>query len=195
MSSTIYKRIKIILCYSLTQEGHVMWEKYADIMIVGPTIFYGGFDSFTFITWPSRVSMLHNKILLMLVLKFSTMTTTLLLLSNVTTVIKYQLNQIPDIFPVLAAAHKTLVAKSRESLTTRTLHSELVYNYSGSKHVIMYCYLICYDSYFQLESLNFVCLVTIDYWIFEKMWHLWQHNLYTCCSIWCYSWWGETILQ
>lgn len=46
-----------------------------------------------------------------------------------------QLRQIPDVFPVLAAAYKTLVAKSRESLTTRTLHSELVYNYSGSKHV------------------------------------------------------------
>ncbi|XP_027189038.1 uncharacterized protein [Cicer arietinum] len=42
---------------------------------------------------------------------------------------------IPDIFPVLAAAHKTLEAKSRDSLTTRTLHSELVYNYSGSKHI------------------------------------------------------------
>ncbi|KAK7325307.1 hypothetical protein VNO77_29467 [Canavalia gladiata] len=42
---------------------------------------------------------------------------------------------IPDIFPFLAAAHKTLVAKSRDSLTTRTLHSELVYNYSGSKHI------------------------------------------------------------
>ncbi|KAK9286956.1 hypothetical protein L1049_015364 [Liquidambar formosana] len=42
---------------------------------------------------------------------------------------------IPDVFPILAAAHKTLIAKSRESLTTRTLHSELVYNYSGSKHI------------------------------------------------------------
>ncbi|GLU03200.1 hypothetical protein SLE2022_204100 [Rubroshorea leprosula] len=42
---------------------------------------------------------------------------------------------IPDVFPVLAAAHKTLVAKSRESLTTHTLHSELVYNCSGSKHI------------------------------------------------------------
>ncbi|KAM6551089.1 hypothetical protein CsatB_000901 [Cannabis sativa] len=42
---------------------------------------------------------------------------------------------IPDVFPLLAAAHKTIVAKSRESLTTRTLHSELVYNYSGSKHI------------------------------------------------------------
>ncbi|XP_031260335.1 EKC/KEOPS complex subunit Tprkb-like [Pistacia vera] len=42
---------------------------------------------------------------------------------------------IPDVFPLLAAAHKTLIAKSRESLTTRTLHSELVYNYSGSKHI------------------------------------------------------------
>lgn len=45
------------------------------------------------------------------------------------------MRQIPDVFPVLAAAHKTLVAKSRESLATRTLHSELVFNYSGSKHV------------------------------------------------------------
>ncbi|PIA56450.1 hypothetical protein AQUCO_00700646v1 [Aquilegia coerulea] len=42
---------------------------------------------------------------------------------------------VPDVFPLLAAAHKTLLAKSRESLTTRTLHSELVYNYSGSKHI------------------------------------------------------------
>ncbi|XP_068638886.1 uncharacterized protein [Aristolochia californica] len=42
---------------------------------------------------------------------------------------------IPDVFPLLAAAHKTLVAKSRNSLTTRTLHSELVYNYAGSKHI------------------------------------------------------------
>ncbi|CAN6466953.1 unnamed protein product [Victoria cruziana] len=42
---------------------------------------------------------------------------------------------IPDVFPVLAAAQKSLVAKKRESLTTRTLHSELVYNYSGSKHI------------------------------------------------------------
>lgn len=45
------------------------------------------------------------------------------------------LTQIPDVFPVLAAAHKALLSKARESLTTRTLHSELVYNYSGSKHV------------------------------------------------------------
>ncbi|XP_030523227.1 EKC/KEOPS complex subunit Tprkb isoform X3 [Rhodamnia argentea] len=43
--------------------------------------------------------------------------------------------EIPDIFPVLAAAHKTLLSNSRGSLTTRTLHSELVYNYSGSKHI------------------------------------------------------------
>ncbi|KAK1660295.1 hypothetical protein QYE76_048454 [Lolium multiflorum] len=42
---------------------------------------------------------------------------------------------VPDVFPVLAAAHKALLAKSREALTTRTLHSELVYNYSGSKHI------------------------------------------------------------
>uniref|UniRef100_A0A2P2K4E4 EKC/KEOPS complex subunit Tprkb n=1 Tax=Rhizophora mucronata TaxID=61149 RepID=A0A2P2K4E4_RHIMU len=42
---------------------------------------------------------------------------------------------ITDIFPVLVAAHKVLVARSRDSLTTRTLHSELVYNYSGSKHI------------------------------------------------------------
>ncbi|CAD6232614.1 unnamed protein product [Miscanthus lutarioriparius] len=42
---------------------------------------------------------------------------------------------VPDVFPVLAAALKALLSKTRESLTTRTLHSELVYNYSGSKHI------------------------------------------------------------
>ncbi|CAI0557284.1 unnamed protein product [Linum tenue] len=42
---------------------------------------------------------------------------------------------IPDVFPILAAAHKAFVSKSRDSLTTRTLHSELVYNISGSKHL------------------------------------------------------------
>lgn len=42
---------------------------------------------------------------------------------------------IPDVFPILAAAQKSLLAKSRDSLTTRTLHSELVFNYSGSKHI------------------------------------------------------------
>ncbi|KAL7125294.1 hypothetical protein ABFS83_14G108100 [Erythranthe nasuta] len=42
---------------------------------------------------------------------------------------------IPDVFPLFAAAQKTLVTKSRDLLTTRTLHSELVYNYSGSKHI------------------------------------------------------------
>ncbi|KAJ4964055.1 hypothetical protein NE237_023994 [Protea cynaroides] len=42
---------------------------------------------------------------------------------------------VPDMLPVLVAAHKTFLAKSREALTTRTQHSELVYNYSGSKHM------------------------------------------------------------
>lgn len=42
---------------------------------------------------------------------------------------------IPDVFPVLAAAHKSLLAKCRGCLTTKTVHSELVYNYSGSKHI------------------------------------------------------------
>ncbi|KAF5462648.1 hypothetical protein F2P56_018636 [Juglans regia] len=41
----------------------------------------------------------------------------------------------PNISLVLASAHKTLLAKSRESLMTCTLHSELVYNYSRSKHI------------------------------------------------------------
>ncbi|KAL9227970.1 hypothetical protein vseg_003599 [Gypsophila vaccaria] len=42
---------------------------------------------------------------------------------------------VPDVFPVLTAAHKALQSKSRDSITTRTIHSELVYNYSGSKHI------------------------------------------------------------
>ncbi|KAK8939828.1 hypothetical protein KSP40_PGU009457 [Platanthera guangdongensis] len=39
------------------------------------------------------------------------------------------------IIPILAAAYNALIAKSRATLKTRTLHSELVYNYSGSKHI------------------------------------------------------------
>lgn len=70
----------------------------------------------------------------------------------------FQLHQIPDIFPVLAAAHKTLVTKSQDSLITRTLHSELVYNYSGSKHVIIYGYLTCCGSKFKLKLLISACL-------------------------------------
>ncbi|CAN7068981.1 unnamed protein product [Brassica oleracea var. botrytis] len=31
---------------------------------------------------------------------------------------------IPDVFPLLAAAQKALISKSRDSLSTRTLHSE-----------------------------------------------------------------------
>lgn len=40
------------LCHSLTQEGHVMREKYAEVIIVGlgPTIFSRGFNSFTFLS-------------------------------------------------------------------------------------------------------------------------------------------------
>ena len=47
----------------------------------------------------------------------------------------FLIEQVPATFPVLAAAHKALLAQSRNSLATRTLHSELIYNYSGSKHV------------------------------------------------------------
>mmetsp|Transcript_26619 Transcript_26619/g.36749 ORF Transcript_26619/g.36749 Transcript_26619/m.36749 type:complete len:177 (+) Transcript_26619:36-566(+) len=42
---------------------------------------------------------------------------------------------LPEIFPVILAANKTLISESLESLTTRSLHSELVYNLSGSKHI------------------------------------------------------------
>ncbi|CAM6098531.1 unnamed protein product [Calypogeia fissa] len=42
---------------------------------------------------------------------------------------------VPDTFPVLAAAHKALVSQAGDSIRTRTLHSELVYNISGSKHI------------------------------------------------------------
>ena len=37
--------------------------------------------------------------------------------------------------PVLAAANKALIAESRGKLTTKTLHSECVFNLSGSKHI------------------------------------------------------------
>ncbi|EOY31612.1 Uncharacterized protein TCM_038578 [Theobroma cacao] len=40
-----------------------------------------------------------------------------------------------DVFPILGTAHKMLIATSRESVTTRTLHSGRVYSYSCSKHM------------------------------------------------------------
>jgi EKC/KEOPS complex subunit CGI121/TPRKB len=52
--------------------------------------------------------------------------------------------QVPATYPVLAAAHKALLAQSRDSLATRTLHSELIYNYSGSKHVSFFQYLTAF---------------------------------------------------
>mmetsp|Transcript_22178 Transcript_22178/g.42304 ORF Transcript_22178/g.42304 Transcript_22178/m.42304 type:complete len:177 (-) Transcript_22178:1501-2031(-) len=41
----------------------------------------------------------------------------------------------PDVVPVLASANKALIAESRGMMTTKNLHSELVYNLSGSKHI------------------------------------------------------------
>lgn len=43
--------------------------------------------------------------------------------------------QVPDLLCLQAAAAKSLTAESRVAMTTQSLHSELVYNMSGSKHV------------------------------------------------------------
>lgn len=43
--------------------------------------------------------------------------------------------QVPDLFPLQVAAWKALTAERRGKLTTRTLHSELVFNVAGSTHV------------------------------------------------------------
>jgi Kinase binding protein CGI-121 len=45
------------------------------------------------------------------------------------------LSQVPDLFALKAAAYKALAAQQRGKLVTRTLHAELVYNISGSRHV------------------------------------------------------------
>ncbi|KAG0536640.1 hypothetical protein BDA96_03G081000 [Sorghum bicolor] len=80
---------------------------------------------------------------------------------------------VPDVFPVLAAALKALLSKSRESLTTRTLHSELVYNYSGSKHITeslkrcgisddtTYILAACFDA--SDEEVLFMMIVSLSY--------------------------------
>ncbi len=44
-------------------------------------------------------------------------------------------SMLPDLFCLHVAAHKALLAQQRGKLTTRSLHSELVFNLSGSKHV------------------------------------------------------------
>lgn len=42
---------------------------------------------------------------------------------------------VPDLFAVHLSAHKALQASSRASLRTRSLHAELVFGISGSKHI------------------------------------------------------------
>lgn len=43
--------------------------------------------------------------------------------------------QVESLFIVQLAAHRALTSQARGSLATRSLHSELVFNFSGSKHV------------------------------------------------------------
>ena len=43
--------------------------------------------------------------------------------------------QVPDLFIIRLAAYQALLAHHTGSLTTRSLHSELIFNLSGSKHV------------------------------------------------------------
>lgn len=43
--------------------------------------------------------------------------------------------QLQDTFPLHVAAHKALTAQARGKLATTSLHTELVFNMSGSKHV------------------------------------------------------------
>ncbi|KAK9809265.1 hypothetical protein WJX72_012397 [[Myrmecia] bisecta] len=42
---------------------------------------------------------------------------------------------VPDLIVLRAAAHKALTADQRQRLKTKSLHSEMLYNISGSKHI------------------------------------------------------------
>lgn len=42
---------------------------------------------------------------------------------------------VPGLLPLRLAAHKALTYQARGRLLTKTLHAELVYNLSGSKHI------------------------------------------------------------
>ncbi|KFM22638.1 hypothetical protein F751_4282 [Auxenochlorella protothecoides] len=56
---------------------------------------------------------------------------------------------VPSLFAVHLAAHHALLSKQRGSLRTRSLHSELVCNLSGSKH-----YFKCSDTELAMSSLE-----------------------------------------
>ena len=47
--------------------------------------------------------------------------------------------QVADLFVVHLAAHKALAAQKRSKLTTKSLHSELVFNVAGIRHVNPLC--------------------------------------------------------
>lgn len=47
---------------------------------------------------------------------------------------------VPSLFALHVAAHKSLLADSRNALRTRSLYTEVIYNISGSKHVRHGCH-------------------------------------------------------
>ena len=53
--------------------------------------------------------------------------------------IELLLTQVADLFVVHLAAHKALAAQKRSKLTTKSLHSELVFNIAGIRHVNSLC--------------------------------------------------------
>ena len=42
---------------------------------------------------------------------------------------------VPDLFPLRVAAHRALASLVGGALRTRSIHTELVFNLSGSRHV------------------------------------------------------------
>lgn len=59
---------------------------------------------------------------------------------------------VPDIFALHVAAYKTLNAEKRGQLKSKTPHSELVFNLSGTKHVRFIVFRSAYQFLFQAAS-------------------------------------------
>ena len=89
-----------------------------------------------------------------------------------------------------------MLAQNRGSLVTRTLPSEFIYNYSGSKHVsglIFRFYKLRNFIWYEIPVLMscFTCIwLMSDHRITTKMWYHRKLKLYFGCPIQCNTWRG-----
>jgi hypothetical protein len=98
--------------------------------------------------------------------------------------------QVADLFVLRIAAQQALAQQHRGKLITKSLHAELVYNMSGSRHVSLL------NSRHHHAFAEVLLLVAIhskfiiscsgaDIWEFQKIWSDWELQTSASGTLWC----------